>query len=83
MDSRLELADEARQVCSKALVKIGTGQVDAAVELLEAFGSKCWGIVQGAGMDREQADLREGTLDLAALRGMVDLRSEAPEHDED
>lgn len=81
MDGRVELASEARRVCSAVLVKLATNQQDAAVKLLEEFGSKCWAIVQGAAMVEEQGALRDDRFSLAELK--VDLRQEAQERDDD
>ena len=77
----IAFAEEARIVCSRALVKFATGQQEAAVVILMQFGEKCANIVQGAKMEQEQDDLREDRFDLAALK--VDLRSEAPEIEAD
>ena len=79
--AEIEFAEEARQACSKALLKLATGQTERAVEILEVFGGRCHDIVQGAKMAEEQADLREDRFDLAALK--VDMRSEAPELEAD
>jgi hypothetical protein len=73
----IAFAEQARQACSKALLKLATGQQDKAVAILEEFGEKCYKIVQGAKMAQEQTDLRADRFDLGALK--VDLRSEAPE----
>jgi len=80
MDSEgIAFANRVRIACSKALVKLGTGQSDAAIEAISLLCDEAAGIVEGAGMAKEQGDLREGTFDLAALR--VDLGAEAPERE--
>ena len=77
----IEFAEEARQACSKALIKLANGNTRAVEEILTEFGTKCYRIVQGAKMAQEQTDLREDRFDLAALK--VDLRSAAPEIEAD
>ena len=77
----IEFAEEARQACSLALIKFATGQQDKAIAILEAFSEKCGRIVATAELAADQADLREDRFDLGALK--VDLRSEAPERDEE
>ena len=74
-------AEEARQACSKALLKLATGQQIAATIILEEFSERCGKIVANAELASDQADLREDRFDLGALR--VDMRSEAPEREAD
>lgn len=82
MDSEgIAFANEARIACSKAMVKWGTGQHDAAIEAISLLCDRAAAIVHGANMKNEQADLREDRFDLAALK--VDMRSEAPERGDD
>ena len=69
----IAFAEEARQACSKALLKLATGQQDRAVEILEVFSQRCGKIVANAELAGDQADLREDRFDLAELK--VDLRS--------
>jgi hypothetical protein len=77
----IAFAEEARIVCSRALVQLAIGQHGAVEEILTEFGQKCVRIVQGAKMAQEQADLQTDRFDLASLK--VDLRSEAPEIEAD
>ena len=80
MDSEgIEFANQTRIACSKALVKWGTGQHDAAMELISELCGKAYGIVQGAKMTTEVEDPER--FNLAALK--VDLRQHAPEHGDD
>ena len=73
----IAFAEEARIVCSKALVKLANGNTRAVEEILTEFGEKCYRIVQGAKMAQEQADLQADRFDLATLT--VDLRQDAQE----
>lgn len=73
----LEFAEEVRRRCTRALLRMGNGHTDDAIEIISALCGKAERIVHGAGMVQEQEDLRGDRFDLAALR--VDLRSEAPE----
>ncbi len=77
----IAFAEEARQACSKALLKLATNQQDKAVAILEEFSERCGKIVAAAELAGDQADLREDRFDLAALK--VDMRSEAPERGDD
>lgn len=75
----IAFAEEARIVCSRALVQLALGRTDAVEEILTEFGQKCVKIVQGAKMAEEKA--APDRFDLTALK--VDLRSEAPEGEAD
>ena len=77
--AEVAFAEEARIVCSKALVKLANGNARAVEEILTEFGQKCVKIVQGAKMTAEVAD--EDRFNLAGLK--VDLRQHAPEHGDD
>ena len=77
----IAFAEEARQACSKALLKLATGQQNRAVEILEVFSQRCGKIVANAELAGDQTDLREDRFDLAELK--VDLRSESPEREAD
>jgi len=80
--AEIVFAEEARIVCSKALVKLANGNARAVKEILTEFGQKCVKIVQGAKMTAEDVeDLRADRYDLGALK--VDMRSESPEREED
>ena len=74
-------AEEVRQACTKALLKLATGQQDKAVEILEELGSRCGRLARAEQLATDQADLREDRFDLGALK--VDLRSAAPEIEAD
>ena len=75
----IAFAEEARIVCSKALVKFATGQQEAAAVILTQFGEKCANIVQGAKITEEVT--APDRFDLAALK--VDMQSAAPEREAD
>jgi hypothetical protein len=72
-------AERVRIACSKALVKIGNGNIDAAVDVIGALCTECVGLVQGEKMAQEQEDLRGDRFDLAALK--VDLNAPAAERE--
>jgi len=71
--------EEARQACSKALLKLATGQQNRAIEILEVFSEKCGRIVAAAELAADQGNLREGTFNLADLK--VDLHQDQPERE--
>ena len=75
----IAFAEEARIVCSKALVKLANGNARAVEEILTEFGHKCVKIVQSAQMAEETA--QPDRFDLAALK--VDMQSAAPEREAD
>jgi hypothetical protein len=77
----IAFAEEARQACSKALLKLSTNQQDKAVAILEEFSQKCGKIVAQAELATDQEALRADRFDLGALK--VDMRSEAPERAEE
>ena len=79
----IAFAEEARIVCSKALVKIANGNARAVEEILTEFGQKCVKIVQSAKMEQEHAEVREGAFDLGALKASVNLHDNAPEGEAD
>ena len=77
----LAFAEEARQACSKALIKFATGQQNAAILILETFSEKCGRIVASAELAADQENLRADRFDLAALK--VDMQSHSPEIEAD
>ena len=75
----IAFAEEARQACSKALLKLATNQQERAVEILEVFSQRCGKIVAAAELATDQGNLREGTFNLADLK--VYLHQDQPERE--
>ena len=70
----IECANRMRIACSKALAKWGTGQHDAAMELISELCQHAYGIVQGAKMAQDVEDLRARLLRLGRVRGRSGFR---------
>ena len=70
-------AEEARQACSLALIRILNGRHEEAAVIVSEFAQKCGRIVEAEQMETEQADLQADRFDLATLT--VDLRQDAQE----
>jgi hypothetical protein len=81
MDSQgMEFAEQVRIRCTRALLRLGNGHADDAVQIISDLCGEAEAFVHGAKMGEEQAALREDRFDLAALR--VDLRNGAPESED-
>ena len=74
--------EEARQACSRALLKLATGQQVRAIEILEVFSEKCGRIVAAAELAGDRADLAADRYDLSALnKESLNLRDDQPERE--
>ena len=74
-------AEEVRRACIDIAGAAGAGQTERAGHLALSLCTRAANMKQGKQMEEEQAGLRRGSFDLSALK--VNLRSEAPERDED
>lgn len=74
-------AEEVREVCTKVLLKLATGQQAKAVEMLEALGSRCGKLARGEELAADRADLAADRYDLGALKDAVNLHDDQPERE--